>query len=75
MGQKEFLFYFTRSCAALRAAGLDWIVGPGYSWGRYILGCSHGGFQMTESVDFLLLKEKFQMTESDDFLLLTGDPN
>ena len=25
---------FTRSCAALRAADLDWIVGPGYSLGR-----------------------------------------
>ena len=30
----------TRSCAALRAADLDWIVGPGYSSGWYILGCS-----------------------------------
>ena len=28
------------SYAALRAADLDWIVGPGYSWGGYILGCS-----------------------------------
>ena len=27
------------SFAALRAADLDWIVGPGYSWGGYILGC------------------------------------
>ena len=27
----------TRSYAALRAADLDWIVGPGYSSGRYIL--------------------------------------
>ena len=26
----------TRSYAALRAADLDWIVGPGYSWGKYI---------------------------------------
>ena len=25
---------------ALRAADLDWIVGPGYSSGWYILGCS-----------------------------------
>ena len=30
----------TRSHAALRAADLDWIVGPGYSSGGYILGCS-----------------------------------
>ena len=30
------IFYLTRSYAALRAADLDWIVGPGYSlgWGR-----------------------------------------
>ena len=26
--------------AALRAAHIDWIVGPGYSSGGYILGCS-----------------------------------
>ena len=37
-----FAVYFcnTRSCTALRAADLDWIVGPGHSWGGYILGCS-----------------------------------
>ena len=28
----------TRSYAALRAADLDWIVGPGYSLGGYIMG-------------------------------------
>ena len=28
------IFEDTRSCAALRAADLDWIVGPGYSLGR-----------------------------------------
>ena len=28
------ILYNTRSCAALRAADLDWIVGPGYSSGR-----------------------------------------
>ena len=27
-------FLITRSCAALRAADLDWIVGPEYSLGR-----------------------------------------
>ena len=32
---------YTRSYAALRAADLDWIVGPGYSLGRYILGKNH----------------------------------
>ena len=30
----------TRSCAALRAADLDWIVGPEYSLGGYIFGDS-----------------------------------
>ena len=34
-------FCITRSYAALRAADLDWIVGPGYSSGRYILGKNH----------------------------------
>ena len=29
-----FICLFTRSYAALRAADLDWIVGPGYSLGR-----------------------------------------
>ena len=33
-------FTFTRSCAALRAADLDWIVGPEYSLGGYIFGDS-----------------------------------
>ena len=32
---------FTRSYAALRAADLDWIIGPGYSSGGYILGENH----------------------------------
>ena len=34
-------FYFTRSYAALWAADLDWIVGPGYSLGGYILEKNH----------------------------------
>ena len=34
------LIIITRSYATLRAAYLDWIVGPGYSLGGYILGCS-----------------------------------
>ena len=33
-------FNYTRSYAALWAADLDWIIGPGYSLGEYILGCS-----------------------------------
>ena len=33
-------FYQTRSCAALRAADLDWIVGPEYSLSGYIFGDS-----------------------------------
>ena len=32
--------YNTRSYAALRPADIDWIVGLGYNWGGYILGCS-----------------------------------
>ena len=32
------LFNSTRSCAALQAADLDWIVGPEYSLGGYIFG-------------------------------------
>ena len=32
--QKHEHFGSTRSCAALRAADLDWIVGPEYSLGR-----------------------------------------
>ena len=31
------VFEDTRSCAALRAADLDQIIGPGYSLGGYIL--------------------------------------
>ena len=31
----------TRSYAALRAADLDWIIGPGYSLGGYILEKNH----------------------------------
>ena len=38
--QLEKTLDVTRSYAALRAADLDWIVGKGYSWGGYILGCS-----------------------------------
>ena len=34
------IIIITRSYAALLAADLDWIVGPGYSSGGYILGCS-----------------------------------
>ena len=35
------IFVQTRSYAALRAADLDWIIGPGYSSGGYILGENH----------------------------------
>ena len=35
------VFSDTRSYAALRAADLDWIIGPGYSSGGYILGENH----------------------------------
>ena len=35
------IFILTRSYAALRAADLDWIVGPGYSLGGYIFEKNH----------------------------------
>merc|ERR1711978_131248 len=37
----EVIITITRSYAALRAADLNWIVGPGYSLGRYILEKNH----------------------------------
>ena len=37
---KITFFDDTRSCAALRAADLDWIVGPDYSLGGYFFGDS-----------------------------------
>ena len=37
----QFVFIITRSYAALLAADLDWIIGPGYSLGGYILGENH----------------------------------
>ena len=36
-------FVKTRSYATLRAADLDWVVGPGYSSGRYILDKNQHG--------------------------------
>ena len=38
---KNTFVLFTRSYAALRAADLDWIIGPGYSLGGYILEKNH----------------------------------
>ena len=35
------IIWDTRSYAALRAADLDWIIGPGYSLGGYILEKNH----------------------------------
>ena len=43
-GQSAGTFMLTRSCAALRAADLDWIVGPGYSWGGYVWGVLNVSF-------------------------------
>ena len=40
MISKIFDITITRSYAVLRAADLDWIIGPEYRPGRYILGCS-----------------------------------
>ena len=37
----------TRSYAALRAADLDWIVGPGYSLGRVHKNVTDAGSQLT----------------------------
>ena len=39
--QGETIFCDTRSYAALRAADLDWIVGPGYNLVGYILEKKH----------------------------------
>ena len=38
---KNITIITTRSYAALRAADLGWIVGPGYSLGGYILEKNH----------------------------------
>ena len=37
----DSFFVRTRSYAALRAADLDWIIGPGYNLGGYILEKNH----------------------------------
>ena len=39
--KKLSFFRNTRSYGALRAADLDWIIGPGYSLGGYILEKKH----------------------------------
>ena len=36
----DHMYFGTRSYAALRAADLHWIVGPGYSSGEYFLECT-----------------------------------
>ena len=49
----------TRSYAALRAADLDWIVGPGYSSGRYILEKNqHGTMNNHENQPGPMKKQK-----------------
>ena len=70
---------------ALWVADLDWIVGPGYSWGRYILGCSQQlALCLRHSPrigpDLLchpssVTQGRSQLTGSDDFSSLTVDPN
>ena len=40
-----YSFFRTRSYAALRAADLDWIVGPGYSLGGYVWGVLNVSFR------------------------------
>ena len=56
-----FLFVYTRSSAALRAADLDWIVGPEYSLGGYIFGDSQlwtgeGGQGRNKQKRYLLMR-------------------
>ena len=52
-------FAQTRSYAALRAADLDWIVGPGYSSGRYILEKNqHGTMNNHENQPGPMKKQK-----------------
>ena len=49
-------FVCTRSYAALRAADLDWIVGPGNSWGGYVWGVLNISFRASGTqlgLDFL----------------------
>jgi len=50
VSQISFLgsFDYTRSYAALRAADLNWIVGPGYSWGGAGISknVTHAGSQL-----------------------------
>ena len=50
--------YFTRSCAALRAADLDWIVGPEYSLGGYIWSTSSWVAMRTEKITSAMMVEK-----------------
>ena len=49
-------FNGTRSCAALRAADLDWIVGPEYSLGEYIFGDSQLTF-MTQHEKVIIFRQ------------------
>ena len=46
----------TRSCAALWAADLDWIVGPEYSLGGYIFGDSQLTF-MTQHEKVIIFRQ------------------
>ena len=56
---RESFFFSTRSCAALWAADLDWIIGPGYSSGRYILEKNqHGTMNNHENQPGPMKKQK-----------------
>ena len=60
----------TRSCAAIRAADLDWIVGPEYSSGRYMLGCSqHLDLCLRHSARTDILFRTFFVLFLDDIML------
>ena len=76
------IIIITRSYAALWAADLDWIVRPGYSLGRYILGysqhlasCFWNSAQIYWKCWSFVTQGGFQLTWSVDFLSLTADFN
>ena len=76
----------TRSCATLRAADLDWIVGPSmiqfgrkhfgvFSKSRFLPPALSSWFCSYFPTFWFLFFSQFQMTGSVDFSLLAGDPN
>ena len=82
---RENFFMYARSHAALQAAELDWIVGPGYTSGGIILGCSQRLASCLRHSAWIgpdllchpssVTHGGFQLTGSDDFSSLTGSSN